>query len=318
MTCNGVTAKIFKATQIQNGKEYHGFIVVYSLLGKRKREWRAKLADAQTVARNACDKISNGDHLTLQLTNNDRMTYLRAIQPVAEIGVELDVAAREYASIIKRLPPGTTITQLLDSFCHRNPLTLEKRTVQQVVDEMVIVKQAAKLSDVHLKDLEGRLKRFADDLQMNISDVSGKLIQAWLDAMDVRGRTKQNYLRHVMALFRFAISRKYLPKDAIDEIEAVQMPKLDTEEPKIFNPGEMLEILSVARPEMIPWLAIGGFAGIRSAEIKRLDWSEVNLRERFIEIKASNAKTAARRLWHVPTLSWAFMRKWGMERARRF
>jgi len=40
-----------------------------------------------------------------------------------------------------------------------------------------------------------------------------------------------------------------------------------------------------------PWIA---FAGLRNAEIQRLDWSQV--REDFIEIKAKNSKTNARRL----------------------
>ena len=49
---------------------------------------------------------------------------------------------------------------------------------------------------------------------------------------------------------------------------------------------------------MIPYLAIGAFAGLRSAEIARLDWSEVHLTgpERFIEVKASKSKTASRRI----------------------
>ena len=39
----------------------------------------------------------------------------------------------------------------------------------------------------------------------------------------------------------------------------------------------------------------GGFAGLRTAEIERLDWTEVNLAGKFIELKAK-AKTRARRL----------------------
>jgi integrase len=144
--------------------------------------------------------------------------------------------------------------------------------------------------------LECRLNRFAGDFQVNIGNVSGRMIQAWLDAMKGSGRTKHNYLRHIAALMRFAVKRKYLPKDALDEIEAVETPKQDAVEVEIFTPDEMREILTAARPEMVPWLAIAGFAGLRSAEIKRLDWSEVNLTERHIEIKASKAKTAARRI----------------------
>ncbi|MBU6400831.1 MAG: hypothetical protein KGS61_10965 [Verrucomicrobia bacterium] len=60
----------------------------------------------------------------------------------------------------------------------------------------------------------------------------------------------------------------------------------------------MRELLTAARPEMVPWLVIGAFAGLRSAELQRLDWSEVNLAERHIEIKASKSKTAAR--WLAP------------------
>jgi len=153
-------------------------------------------------------------------------------------------------------------------------------------------------SEVHLRDLESRLKRFSADFSINISSVSGTMIQAWLDEMKGAGRTKQNYLRIVAALFRFAIKRKYLPKDAMEEIDAVQQTKVDIGEIEIFTPDEMNEILTTARPEMIPWLAIAGFAGLRSAELQRLDWGEVDMAERYIEIKASNAKTAARR--HAP------------------
>jgi integrase len=76
----------------------------------------------------------------------------------------------------------------------------------------------------------------------------------------------------------------------------VQQAKEDNGEPKIFTPTEMRELLAAARPEMIPFLSIGGFAGLRSVELTRLDWSDVNLRERYIEIKAAKAKTGARRL----------------------
>lgn len=292
----GVTAKIRKSDQTKNGETYTLFVVDYFLLGKRKREARASFEEAREVALNACRQIANGNHVLLTLANDDRLTYLRAVEASESVGVKLDVAAREYVSAVKELPPGVTLKDAVDFFCRRNAAALEIRTVRQVADEMIAAKRAAKLSDVHLDDLEYRLKRLADDFQMNIANVSGKMLQAWLDAMNVGGRTKQNYLRHVAALVRFAIKRKYLPKDALEEIEAVETPKQDAGEIEIFTPDEMREILAVARPEMVPWLAIAGFAGLRSAELARLDWSEVNLQELFIEVKAAKAKTAARRI----------------------
>jgi len=46
----------------------------------------------------------------------------------------------------------------------------------------------------------------------------------------------------------------------------------------------------------VQFLAIGAFAGLRHAEIERLDWREVRLADRFIEVTAGKSKTASRRL----------------------
>lgn len=296
ITHKGVIAKIHQASQIQNGHKYDGFMVIYTLLGKRKRVWRSTLDDATTAAEDACAKIANGDHQVLELTNGDRQTYLRAQDWLNGTGIELDIAARDHAALIKELPPGVTPKDLLECYRRRNGMALEKRTVGQAVNELYLAKRGANVSKVYLGDLQSRLGRFANDFQMNIADVTGKMIQAWLDAMDLRGRTKQNYLAFVQTLFRFAIRRKYLPKEAFDEIEAVEKPKRDVGDVEIFTPDEMLEILSVSRSEIIPCLAIGAFAGLRSFEITRLDWSDINLKEGHIEIKAAKAKTAARRM----------------------
>jgi hypothetical protein len=126
----------------------------------------------------------------------------------------------------------------VDYFRKRNPASLVKRTVHEVVDEMIAAKRAAKLSDVHIKDLESRLGRFANDFQLNIGGVSGQMLQAWLDGMDASGRTKRSYLMQIAALFRFAVKRKYLPKDAIEELEGVQQAKEDNGEPEIFTPAD--------------------------------------------------------------------------------
>ncbi len=47
---------------------------------------------------------------------------------------------------------------------------------------------------------------------------------------------------------------------------------------------------------MIPFIAIGGFSGLRSAEIQRLQWSDAMLDRGWIEVRPENAKTASRRL----------------------
>lgn len=45
----------------------------------------------------------------------------------------------------------------------------------------------------------------------------------------------------------------------------------------------------------MPFVAIGAFAGLRRAELERLDWREIDLEARLIQVTAQNAKSARRR-----------------------
>jgi integrase len=47
---------------------------------------------------------------------------------------------------------------------------------------------------------------------------------------------------------------------------------------------------------LITFLTIGAFAGLRTAEIERLDWSKIDFKSNFITVDASIAKTNSRRL----------------------
>ena len=68
----------------------------------------------------------------------------------------------------------------------------------------------------------------------------------------------------------------------------------------LFTPAEMEKLLHAAPLHLVPFLAIGALAGIRSVEISRLDWSAVDLERRIITISAGVAKTRSRRVIPIP------------------
>ena len=143
------------------------------------------------------------------------------------------------------------------------------------------------------------MKRFCDRFHGEIGAVRGVDVDAWLRDLKVGPRTRNNLRNSVQALFNFAIARKYLPKDH-DEIDAVPLAKDKGGEIEIYTPAEIAELLAVASPEHVPFLAISAFAGVRHAELQRLDWANVNRKAEIIEIKAGTAKTASRRV--IPIL----------------
>jgi hypothetical protein len=69
------------------------------------------------------------------------------------------------------------------------------------------------------------------------------------------------------------------------------------------------------RKDALPALAIGAFAGIRTAEVCRLDWSEVNLEKGLIETKRGKVKTRSRRLVPITPNPALFLK--GVEEAER-
>ena len=299
-----VTVKIYTANNRVGGTDYPQYTLVYYSGKQRLRKNFGDFGEAKREGELVALKLANGENEVLKLSSLDRNLYLQSCALLKPLNLPLNVATHEYVNAVKRLPVGTTLHQAVDFFLNRNPANMPQRTVREVVDELVEIKTKAGRGEVHLKDLTGRLGKFANGFQMNISQVTGLMIEKYLTGLEVTGRTKINHLRLITSLFKFAIKRRYLAKDSLDEVEAVEKPEEDQTEIQIFSPSELKRILSAARPELIPWLAIAAFAGLRSAELQRLDWSEVNLTERHIEVPALKSKTASRRLVPItPNLS---------------
>ena len=66
--------------------------------------------------------------------------------------------------------------------------------------------------------------------------------------------------------------RRYL-----NPVKATQAVKADDVDVQIFTPTEMRKLLAAASNEFLPRIVLGAFAGLRSAEIKRLTWDDIRL-----------------------------------------
>jgi integrase len=183
-------------------------------------------------------------------------------------------------------------------YIKRNPRNTPRKTVSEVVEELIEQKIKEGKSHLYIKDLK-KLRSFAEAFSCQISSVMGSGIDLWLASLKVAGRTRNNYRLLIQTLMKFAKARKYVPFDH-DEMESVSYAAQEEGEIEIFTPSEIADILNRAEPHMVPFLAIGAFAGVRHWEIKRLDWKEVRIADRLIEIKGKKSKTGSRRL--IPML----------------
>jgi integrase len=170
-------------------------------------------------------------------------------------------------------------------------------TVAELAREVVEAKRKDGRAPMYVADLKKRLARFCADFgERPIAGITVEELDDWLRGLDCSPKTRMNFRANVGVLFSYAERRRIIDSNPILR---TARPKLVDLPPEIFSVDELASLLNAAAtraPQVMPMLAIGAFAGLREAEIKRLDWSEVDQRRGHIEVKSSKAKSARRRL----------------------
>jgi len=275
---DNITVKIYRRKAGRyKGKHYDLFTVAYREDGQRVlknfRQWRSAWNKASETA----TRLEKGEREILRLSAADWQSYLRAKNLLRPFGIPLHDAIEEYVAIRKRK-------------------RVTEKKVTEIVDELLKAKEQAGLSDRYVETLRTYLLRFADSFQTNIGSISTGAIVRWLDSLKIGPRSRNNVRQAVVTLFNFARRRGYLPKGETTEAADVETVRDHEGEIAILTPGELSKLLKKAKAIDQLYFALAAFTGIRSAELLRLEWSEINFDKGHIEVKARKAKTATRRL----------------------
>ena len=292
-----VTVRIYKRRrQTTTGNFRTVFEVADYSEGVRRFRGFSERAAAVEAAKGIASKIASGDVSAASLSNSESASYGRAVELLRPTGASLELAASTFAKCFELLG-GDNLLEAARHFAKFNPAKVEQRLVAEVIADLLAVKTADGCSADYLTDLRQRCNRFADRFAVDISTVTTADVQMFLDGLKLGKQSRKNFRTVLGTLFSFAEARGYLLKGS--------NPVFDTEEVKvksnggsiaIFTPDEIEKLLKAAQPSLIPFLAVGAFAGLRTAEIERLDWRDIDLARGFIHVGEDMAKTATRRL----------------------
>jgi integrase len=289
-----VSVKIYKTPR----QDYEAYTLIYYQDGERKRRLFSTFEAALKEAEEVANLLGSKDVDVLELRSADRASYRRARELLDPLGVGLEVAAAQYAHS-KKLLGDTPLSTAVEFYLRKHPTRIEAKVVMEVVAEFLAAKEADGCGARYLQCLRYNLGTFEKRFQGAIGSVAGGEVDAWLRSSGLSPRTRNNIRTSLHTLFKFAEGRRYLPKDH-DELDAVSVVNDREGDIEVFTAAELTEILCCASERMIPFLVVGAFAGVRHAEIQRLEWKDVRFEDGMIEISASKSKTASRRL--VPIL----------------
>src|SRR4029450_12435632 len=169
--------------------------------------------------------------------------------------------------------------------------------VNQLVDEFIANRRAKRKSEIYIRDLTTRLRRFKSSMGERITaEITGTDVDHWLQSLNVGPQTQNNFRAVLSAMWTFAVRRGYA---AANIIQLVDKTSVVRDHVPTFSVERLTKLLAAAPPDYLPVLAIGAFAGLRPEEINKLRWEDLDFEERTIRVNASAAKTRKKRFAEI-------------------
>jgi integrase len=164
--------------------------------------------------------------------------------------------------------------------------TQSPKTSSIVAKDRYIETVRPRVSPAYVSDIKYRLDRICLDCP-NLSDITASAIESYLQ------ETKSQYdynnaLSTIKAWLRWCVKSGMLSKCHADNIKKIH---IQDKARRSFTVEEVAKIIQTAKNETIyPLVMIAIYTGMRKSELLRLDWEDINLKNRIITVNISKSK----------------------------
>jgi integrase len=304
--------------------------VAWKAAGRRQMKSFLKYGEAKAHADATVRELAKGSKTT-RLTPKQTDDALDALERLTELyratgrKVSLPAAVSEFAEASAKLR-GRTMGDAVDGFL-TSIAAVKRQDISQAVEDFIAGEepktksqdgQRAQLSVAYAFNRAIQLRRFAatfpghavcDLTKAHLDKFIGSLGKIQTKSRNHRNigssKTRNGYRAAVRQFLQWSVRKDYLSAThRLLEADTMRPEQTNDGEIAFYTPRELSALLTGADDSLRPLLAIGGLAGLRTAEILRLTWEDVWRVEGHIEISSGKAKTRQRRLVElVPALA---------------
>lgn len=265
--------------------------IVGFINGKRTQYWftSEKAAKAAAADRNA-EITAYGTQVAL--SSADRIRAVNAAERLAPFGKTLDDAVNFYLAHLNQLSSSISVSELC----------------RVVREEFALRLENGSATRRHKQTMDECLKKFEDRFGTDqIKTVSGMQIKDWLSSLALAVKTRNKILGYIRNAYGIAVDKGLLGEPL--QVKSFPRGKKQELPPNPLSPDEAKRLLDAAEPSVLPFIAIGMFAGLRTSERDFLDWNDIHLTEQepYIDLSAKISKTGRRRLVPVQPALKAFL-----------
>jgi len=228
-------------------------------------------------------------------TRAQEIRAMRQREGAAAFTLPMEHRVEAAKSLDKLRQYNATIAEAVDYYVKHVLIYRNAPTVREIVTKLVDEKQKANKRPATLIELKHRLGHFANVFgDRRLSEITGDELSPWIQVVGKSPFSQRNYRKKLIQLWRYGIRKKWCVENVAEETER---PELDETVPGILTAEQCTRLLEHAPDfDMMPYCALGLFCGVRTDELSRLTWPNVNLAGRTVTIGPKVAKKRRQRI----------------------
>lgn len=203
---------------------------------------------------------------------------------------------------------GASLTEAVEYYLRHAAAVRERVLVPELVRRFVRSREDVGRSERYVRQLKVSLGSLARAAALTAAaELTREQVEAWLRSGGWAARTRNNYLGDAAALMAWAVQSGYAARNPCDGIAKIalaegEISRLTVEEARV--------LLEAARgnAEMMTYVVLAMFCGLRPAEIERLNTRAIHVEEGTVIVVGGTAKTGARRVVDLAPNARAWLR----------
>jgi integrase/recombinase XerD len=240
--------------------------------GKRERRFFKKKSEAEEFARQQRIRVQN----------------------YGASATALPAGRVEEASIaFERLAPhGLNLTQVVDDFLARRASEAKSVTLKHAFQSFEAHKPTRR-SPAYKNQLASTLRRFSSVEDTLVASITKGEIEAALAGAPPSARNA--FLRVLSAVLNYGIKREWTDMNPVKKVDRAEVARGDIEVLSLKEARGLLSACVELDPALLPYHALGLFAGIRPKELNRMTWEHIHMKDREIKLSPEVTKTRSGR-----------------------
>lgn len=253
------------------------WVVDARVQGKRRRSFFQSKVQADTEAEALRLHIAQAGESWVGLPSHERASAMLVLREIQEAGL--------------------SIRNVWDEYRRLAPKPMPRKTLSAAIEECLASKTTAARRPSYVKGLRAYLRQFSCGREsVLVSDITSNHLLSWFAGRKFAPATTAAIITRFSTFFTWCMKRGYIRDNPSI---ALERPNVEAKPPMILSVRQACRLVATcirSTPDLLAWLVLGLFAGLRPEEADRVDWEAWDHERSILRVDAAASKVRQRRI----------------------